>query len=152
MINSNSSGPEQPVRLFKRRISSRLAIERMLGIRSETISTQPEVPAAPAIEEPVIEQASMSTPIEEPIVAEQTTPEESQNGTPISSIPVLASFERKLAINDITTVEQLQDYIANHTDLVDLKEIGAKASAKILEGFNVWQSEQKKTESTEQPA
>lgn len=105
------------------------------------------VPVEPE-KEPVIEEPVAETPVEEPeIVAQEevqaepeqeTAPEpetvaEEPAGTPLRDAGFSARSARLLKVSNITTVEELQEYLATGKTIEDLPEIGPKIAKVIAE-------------------
>lgn len=91
----------------------------------EEVKEEPVIEEPVQTEEPVVEEVTKV--VEEPVV-EQTT-----NATLLEDAGFSATSVKNLAANDITTVEQLQAYLAEGKDLVDLDKIGKKSASTITE-------------------
>lgn len=87
--------------------------------------TEPEQVESPT-SEPV------AAPVEESPAVEQES--ETVGGTLLSDAGMSESLYSRLAVNEITTVEQLTDYIKKGGDLVDLEDIGT-TYAKRIQGW-----------------
>ena len=87
-----------------------------------------------AVKEPVVEEPVVETPVAEPEVApqEQETAQES-TGTPLRDAGFSARSTRLLKVSNITTVEELQEYLATGKTIEDLPEIGPKVAKVIAE-------------------
>lgn len=88
----------------------------------------------PVVEEPVVEEKVEEPVVEEPVVKE-------------IKLADCEEFSEKsvefLGVNNITTVLELKDYLANNNgDLTLLAKIGKKYAAVILEELTKWESNQ----------
>lgn len=157
MSTNNNLRTSNAPRLIVRRLSSRTSVATPVE-SSITSKVSDNLPTPPA---PQIEQAPVEEPAEVPVQPEaelvvvETPPvsveEESSaqpaisEGTAIEDLPISSVYKRYLKSNNLSTIEQIEAFLAAGNDLVDLKEIGTKSAKAIKEGLEVWQSEQKKT-------
>lgn len=113
------------------------------AVTKPTVAPKPEA-------KPVIEEAPASIPEpevaakeEKPVVAEpeavvEAPKEVKKEETLLENAGFSARTVKKLAANNITTVEELQKYLETGATLEALDEIGAKFARVIEEELNAW--------------
>lgn len=103
-------------------------------VKKEQVRPVEEKVVEPVVEEPVVEEKVEEPAVEEPVVKE-------------IKLADCEEFSEKsvefLGVNNITTVQELKDYLANNNgDLTLLAKIGKKYAAVILEELTKWESNQ----------
>jgi len=86
-----------------------------------------------ALVESVESLATDGPVVDSPVVEEQS---EATGGTNLVDAGMSDALASRLAKNNITTVEQLKDFIASDGDLVALDDIGTTYAKRILGWFN----------------
>lgn len=112
-------------------------------VTKPTVAPKPE--AKPVIEEAPapIPEPEVVVKEEKPVVAEpevtvQVPEEPAKKATLLENAGFSARTVKKLAANNITTVEELQNYLKTGATLEALDEIGAKFARVIEEELNAW--------------
>lgn len=142
IVETETPKPE-PVPLFE---EPELIIDEV----TEEPASEPvveEVQPEPVVEETVEEPQEQPKQEEEVAPETNDTPEEPETAeevkTPIEVLDLKKTWIKNLEANNITTVEDLADYLASGKSLEDFSNLSAAAIKSINEKFEQWQNEQK---------